>query len=57
LRPLGTSPIELIRAIHVEAIPAAGPVPVTADEFARRLEKDYRREIKARKRAIRRGRP
>jgi|GEM_PF-2755536 len=55
LRRLGASPIELIRAIHAEAIPAAGPAPVTADEFARRFEKDYRREIKARKRAIRRG--
>jgi hypothetical protein len=56
LRLPGATPIELLRALRAEAEPAGGTVPVTADEFVTRFQDDYRREIKARKRASRRPR-
>jgi hypothetical protein len=54
IRLPGASPEDLLRAIRAEPEPPGGVAPAPADEFVGRVESAYRREIKARKRHLRR---
>jgi Ankyrin repeat len=54
IRLPGASPAELLEAIRAEPAPPGGVAPVPAGGFVERFEGAYRREIKARKRQLRR---
>ncbi len=54
IRLPGAPPDELLRALRAEPEPPGGVAPAPAGEFAERFEAAYRREIRARKRHLRR---
>jgi hypothetical protein len=54
IRLPGAPPADVLRALRAEPEPPSGVAPAPAEEFVKRFESAYRREIKARKRQLRR---